>query len=851
VQHLPHAARRRLRFNLVGALGEVAASALLTTTPMAVEAHTSSDTDLATPHLLVAGPYGASDLEVLLFKGRESVNDLYRYDITLRFAPSPDGEVIEELLRAPARLMTQWREGFRSIEGIATELHLDGVHPRGGAHLRMRLEPRMARLRLAKTSRVFQDMTVRQIVDDVLDRHHIRRSWRLSRADYPVRAYCTQYQESDYELVARLLAEEGIFFFFEQPSACAGDALAAPMAEDASVETLVIADHVAAYPDIRGGPVLRANTLDWERGEDTLATFSFRRRALAESLVLREYDFRHPSYPVTAQAVPWELLGDPTPTQIYEHHSQYELPEAQRDMSSTHLEQHRVKAARGWGVSDCRRLVPGHAFAVQDFAQSHLDGRYAIISTKVNGHAPFICLNEPELPEFIATVECVPAHVACRPPRPERPPRQVVETAVVVGPQGEEIHTDEYGRVEVRFHWDLEHKSTCFLRVAQPWAGSGFGFQFVPRVGMEVLVSFIGGDLDNPVVIGALPNAHNRLPFPPPAYKTMSGIRSRSTPRSVGYSEISFEDRAGSEVLNIRAQRDLTESVGGSARRDVRGDLTATIGGHSCESIAGDRRLEVNGGETTRVHEDEVHWTGGSRMDTVTRSYARTVYQDMCAEVWGREERSIGGDSRLELDGRREERIRGGATTVVAGDGEQVSQLHVEGVAQTFASKLVQLEALGGITLTCGASTLRILPSRIELVAPEIHLNGPGAHLALREGRVEIDAKELAQISAETTVARSASARLRLDRDARIQGEHVRLEGPPGPGAPPPEEPRRLTHIELRDQGGNPLAHRHYTVLSGDTPVGGGLVGKDGTDAILLESGDTIVFPGLGELHGA
>ena len=182
-----------------------------------------------------------------------------------------------------------------------------------------------------------------------------------------------------------------------------------------------------------------------------------------------------------------------------------------------------------------------------------LDGHYVVARVEHTGRAPEAAPGRQ--PVYENRFVCVPAEVALRPKRPKRLLQQVVETAVVVGPAHEEVYTDEHGRVKVQFPWDLAGKndarSSCWVRVAQAWAGAGWGFQFVPRIGMEVVVTFVGGDVDRPLITGCVPNAINVPPFMLPAQRTRSGIRTRTTPKGEGGNELSFEDRKGAEEIRF------------------------------------------------------------------------------------------------------------------------------------------------------------------------------------------------------------------------------------------------------------------------------------------------------------
>jgi len=801
---------------------------------------------------VAVGAFGSSEIRVALFKGREEMSALYRFDVHFRRLGGGDDTLEEDLLHQPARLVIRSADGVtspvvRGVDGIVTQVASSGVHMQGGATGTFRISPRMARLCSNKNSRVYQDMTVNEIVAKLLRRHHVEHRFD-TRKGYPKRAYCTQYQESDYTFVARLLAEDGIFFYFEQPPLSVSDPLA-DFSSQVPTETVVFADQDSAYVPIAGNPVLQ-----YGQGEQGISTFEVRRRVSPDSLVIRTCNYLNPradpdSYSYDTSAV----AGiDPTRTQIHEHHAEYETPDVARNVTPVQLEQHRRGSYRGWGTSDCRRLTPGHTFLLDGHEVAHLDGHYAVTKVEHEAHSSWV--HHDGIPDYIAIFHCVHQSIAFRPARPERPPREVLLTGVVVGPEGQDVHTDELGRIKVQLHWDRHGRndagSSCFLRVATPWAGPGFGVQLVPRVGMEVLVGFIGGDLDNPVVVGCL---YNR-PQPPPFHAGFAGRRNgivtRSSPGGTGYNELSFDDTAGSEQVRLRAERDFEIHVGGSASCHVAHNSVRTVSGYLSDKTLGEQIVEVHGNQVNRALANQTLYVERDRRDTVRGSVDVTVGKKLTSNIGGDEERTVAGDSDLEISGQRTERIRGGSTTVVAGDRPVMHQIHVQGTSQISASERLASEAGEQITFSCGKSVLRLLPDAIELISPEIRLVGPNAQVRLREGQIELRAKATIDVRAQKTMVRSSGARLLLGEDAKLEGKKIKLNCEREPDDEVfPAHQDRATHIELEDQKGRPLGHRHYTVLSGDDPVTGGILGKNGTDDVVLEDGDQITFSHLGAVR--
>ena len=325
------------------------------------------------------------------------------------------------------------------------------------------------------------------------------------------------------------------------------------------------------------------------------------------------------------------VLLDPTKFEVYEHHGQYEEPEVAKRVARRHLEQLRSRvrvacrqeqlpAARARGA-----LSPRWSPARR--ARSRLR-RHEGDPPRSPSRVP-----RPEGPQARALHERLRVHPRQRglPTQPAATKllQQVLESAVVVGPKGEEIYTDEYGRIKVQFHWDRLGKndefSTCWIRVSQAWAGTAWGFQYIPRIGMEVLVSFIGGDEDRPMVVGCVYNQTHPVPFKLPISKTMSGIRTQSSPGGGGYNELSFEDLAGSELVYLHAQRDLSELVQRDHREQIGRDEHVSIGGSKQQHIKGDRSDSVGGTDTRGVGGKQVLQIAGDQEVNVRGDVRETV----------------------------------------------------------------------------------------------------------------------------------------------------------------------------------------------------------------------------------
>jgi type VI secretion system secreted protein VgrG len=784
-------------------------------------------------------------LTVARIEGREAMNELSSLDVVVYTLDADEVALERALLGAQAIVSIEVpRAGPRNIAGIIIDVAILG-RTEGARHgFRLRLAPRAWLLTKRVGSRIFQDRTVLEVAAIVLAEHRI--PYRASIVGrYPIRDYCVQYQESDWDFLVRLFAEEAFFFWFEQPI------------EDAAPELLVVADSPGAYGVLPGGDELRFR---YDQGgsmvmeEDMVTDFRSRVGLETSAFTMRDYDFERPGLDLAsaqsaAEAPPAPLGG--ASLEHYEHHGEYEETDVDVANVRAALEQLRARSRTAQGRSACRRLAPGLTFALVDHDVPALDRRYVVTAVSHEGVAPKIA---GEKEPYRNIFQAVPAEVGHSLPRPPRRVRQTLESAVVVGPAGHEIHCDRYGRIRVQFHWDrdgrLDERSSCFLRVAQAWSGTDFGHQLVPRIGMEVLVSFLGGDPDRPVVIGCVPNAHNPPQYSLPSSATRSGIRTRSSPGGGGFNELAFEDRAGQELVYLRAQRNLeeevgldrTEKVGREKKETIGADLRATVGRHRYDATTGDHQVSVGGARSATIGGAERAIVGGVRSTSVAGSDLLRVAGSLVAEIGadrsariaGRDEIRIGGDRLEVVEGADTRAVHGpvrltcsDACVVNAAGGVSLSvgskkkpasaegtlsgdlALRGEGAMEISSARTIRLR-VGQARLTLGPEELRIEAKKISLSADTIEAIGEKGALSV--------GKELILKGDAVRLASRDNAVLELDQEAKLDGQAVKIK--PGLAAEMAKREERAEQakdvekrkITLFDLTGHPIENAPYEV---------------------------------------
>lgn len=617
---------------------------------------------------LEVGSYAESDLVVTALRGREALSEPFALEVRFH-AASRDAIAVADLLAAEARLSIRRPGGDeRVFHGEVDRARLTGVGD-GVPEYEARIVPRLARLGHASRSRIFQDQTALDVVGKVLDGHRVKHRSATS-GSYAVRPYVVQHQETDLAFVSRLLEEEGIAYLFEH---------------GAGGHELVLFDGTEPGPKLAEPlPQRRPDQAEGEPHADRVASAT---RLASTGAALRDHDFVKPALDLAAAAGTKDL-------ERYEYPGGYVAPAEGRRRAAVRLAEARGRAATWEGATNVLALVPGATFEIEDAAK--LLCVAVVHEGAQDRHAGGAGAS------YRTAFEGVAAGTAWRPPR--RAPRGEapgLETATVVGPSGEEIHVDPdgHGRVKVHFHWDRDGKAddhaSCWVRVTQRWAGPGMGASFVPRVGQEVLVRFVAGDGDRPIVVGAVYDRVNGPPLELPGHKTRSTQRTSSSPGGEGYNELRLEDAAGSEELHLHAQKDLNAVVEHDRRAEVRAcddvevgkDLTHRIAGGRVTSVALDARTEIGGAQAITVMQALTDATGsdaslkvgaartvsvaGTRAVGVALGSTETVYGAALHTVGGAYAVNVGVAENIAVGGARLEQVVGAKLELCAKDREE------------------------------------------------------------------------------------------------------------------------------------------------------------------------------------
>ncbi|MRG92977.1 type VI secretion system Vgr family protein [Polyangium spumosum] len=530
------------------------------------------------------------------------------FDVTLHaVCENPDVD-FDAVVGQPARFVLHTGPNVRFWSGICNDLSQVRVEERGVSTYRLNIVPTLWLLTQRRNHRMFQQLSEPDIVLQILSEWGIEPELKIDKGAYKKRKYRVQYAESDHAFISRMLEDAGISYYFTQ----SGD------------ETkLVLSDAPHANAP---RPVISFRDTPTVADREHVTNVRVGQRVRPGRYVLRDHDYRRPpSYNLAASAAkprvniedrlerfhytPGAFLfgvdrGEDTPNADDKGKARTDESEA-ATLAAKRLD---AKRSSGNVVSfetNVHDLAPGVVASFMDHPRSDLaPGKKLLI-----------------VESLLAGTPNGEWHHACESRRAESPYRPAlvtpkpkatgVESATVVGPPGEEIHCDEFGRVRVHFHWDRESRmddnSSCWIHVSHPWGGAGFGGMNIPRVGQEVIVDFLGGDPDRPVIIGRVYTNLQKVPYKLPDNKTQSGWKSNSTTNTGGYNELMFEDAAGKELLRMQAERDMSTLVKNDQTTTVRHNRSTVVLNDDLEVVVGFHTQNVGKDRTVAVLQNQMH----------------------------------------------------------------------------------------------------------------------------------------------------------------------------------------------------------------------------------------------------
>ena len=600
---------------------------------------------------------------------------------------------------------------------------------------RARLVPAVWRLSLEQDCRVFQNTTLQSIIKAVFQESGIPSDrYRFALKDEDLKSqYCVQYNETDLNFISRLLEEEGIFYFFEHYK---------------DKHVVVFCDFASFCVGVAGDSVIPYQASNGMVPEcEAILAFNLSGRVSVDATATGSFNYKRTSIDLTAE----DDLGTDGRAEIYEYAGTYASEQRGKKLSRIRLEEYSSLVKKAKGESNCPRLISGFTFTLAGSASKNVNGEYLLLAIEHVGDQPqSLGPVGRGSAEYWNGFIAAPAAVKLRPSRiTPKPVIPGMQTAVVTGPPGEEIYHDKFGRVKVQFHWDRKgsknDKSSCWLRYAQGWGGGGWGMQFIPRVGDEVLVAFLDGDPDRPVIVGSLFNSANMPLYNPLESKGVSSLKTRSYPEggSDNFHELRFDDRKGSEELYLQSERDWNilvkndkgQTIGNDEFLAVKRNRTMTVGVDQSESIGNNKAINVGASHTETIGTNMSLSVGASKTEAIGTNMGLSVGASKTETVTANSMESVGLAKELFVGGAYAVTVVGGMNTAVGlGQFEQVG-LHKD----ILVGKSLKITAGDSVEIVCGESSITMDKSgKVTIKGSSIDLSGSG-HIQLRSSKIDLN----------------------------------------------------------------------------------------------------------------
>ncbi|WP_415377634.1 MULTISPECIES: type VI secretion system Vgr family protein [Enterobacterales] len=564
---------------------------------------------------------------------------------------------------------------LRYVTGVVAKFAIK-ENNRWQMRYRISIYPPFWRCKFRQNFRIFQQQDIQTISATLLDENGVT-DWVPSfNADHPAREFCVQYGESDLAFLSRLWAEEGIFYYNK-------------LAPNGPDQKLTLCDDVAGLTPMNEAITFNPNTTP-EVTSECINTFHYEASVRPSSVLSKDYTFKTPGWEGKYSEQGENLNGQYSQYEIYDYPGRFKDEGHGQDFTRYQIEALRNNAETASGISNSPKLWPGTRFTLKNHPQETLNQEWQVISSTLTGSQPQALHGSQGRGTTLENrFTVIPADRTWRPRLHSKPKVDGPQSAIVTGPAGEEIFCDEHGRVRVQFHWDRynpkDETSSCWVRVSQAWAGTGFGNLAIPRINQEVIVDFLNGDPDQPIIMGRTYHQDNRSPGGLPGTKTQMTIRSK-TYKGSGFNELRFEDATSKEQLYMHAQKDMVT--------EVLHDRTTTVKHDHTETITNNQTVTVGVGQTVNVGSKKEG--GHDQKVTVAHDQTITVQNNQKLDVKEKRTKDVGGDQE---------------TTITGNDTETVKQAQTITVNKTYkldVTNTATIQSGDKIELTCGASSITL-----------------------------------------------------------------------------------------------------------------------------------------------
>ena len=680
----------------------------------------------------IATPLGADVLLFHAMHAREELSRVTEYRLDL-LSLKNDINLDDILGKNVTITLALQDDGVRYFNGYVTRFSQGGTHGKFRRYFAT-VSPWAWFLSRTADCRIFQDMTVPEIVKKVFEDHPLAKFKDELTGSYSKWTYCVQYRETDLNFVSRLMEEEGIYFYFTHKK---------------GQHTLVLADSYSAHEPCQRDSIPFIAPEDLVRPDiEHISSWTLTREVQPGLYVHDDYDFERPSVELRTQKSVVRTYK-PSDYEVYDYPGYYLQKSDGEATAAVRIDERAAQFEIAEAATNCKTVSTGTLFKLDKCPRADQNREHLIFAATYDlTFSDYEAIPDRGGADYRCSFVAMSSKQQFRPARTTlKPFVQGPQTAVVVGPAGEEIYTDKYGRVKVLFHWDRQgekakdENTSCWVRVSQPWAGKAWGAVAIPRIGQEVVVDFLEGDPDQPIIIGRVYNAEQMPPYALPANMTQTGIKSRSSKggSADNFNEIRFEDLKGSEQLFIHAEKnqdievenDETHWVGHDRKKTVDNDERTYVKHDRTATVDNNETITIHGNRTEAVDKDETITISGNRTESVSKDESITIGQNRTENVGKDETVSIGQnrslsvakDESLEVSENRTDSVKKNETISV-GKNRQADVGENDGVK---VGKKFLLDAGDQITIVTGSASITMKKDgTITIKGKDITLDGSG-----------------------------------------------------------------------------------------------------------------------------
>lgn len=712
-------------------------------------------------------PLGKDVLLLRGFRGQEAISRLFSLDLDLL---STDPEIkFENIIGQKVTIRVRLgKDKERYFHGMISRFVQTGSTV-GLVNYRATMVPALWFLTRTADCRIFQGKKVPDIIQEIFKENGITDIKTVLKATYEPREYCVQYRETDFNFVSRLMEQHGIFYFFEH---------------EEKKHTVILSDDLSAHQ-----PCPEQSKVSWNPqgsaslDEDVITGLQWEETFRFGQYAVTDYNFETPSTSLRAEVKTQIEVGGNGKYEIYDYPGEYGKKAEGDGIAKIRMQEEEAQYKVMSGSGTARVFTTGYKFTLQDYdARKDVNGDYVLTqvqhvasvgNTYATGAAGGL-----EKGDYSNSFTCIPAKRPFRPPQvTPKPMVQGPQTAVVVGKSGEEIWTDKFGRVKVQFHWDrygkMNESSSCWVRVSQNWAGKQWGGVFIPRIGQEVIVEFLEGDPDRPIITGRVYNAEQMPPYGLPASQTQSGVKSNSSKGGGGSNELRFEDKKGSEEIYLHGQKDWTIAIENDKNQTVGHDESLTVGNNrtkkvgvdQSETIGANKTINVGANHTESIVANKSLTVGGNHTETISGAEAITVGMASAHTIALARALSIGAAYQVTVGGAMNESIGGLKAEEIGG----LKSVNVVGNSSETTKANKSTDATGNISEKAGKDIAMSAGKNVTTSATDNISDNAGKDVTIKAGK-----KMILDAGDEITI-QTGSARIQMKKngDIVIEGKKI------------------------------------------------------------------------------